>query len=153
MAYHTFMKPKKPKTLPQRYSRVRKEGEQKVPKPRVGHPVRREFDKQTFEGLCHIWCTHEELEHILKTKLNILSGWCMRTYGEPFEAVYNQFSSGGKASLRRTQVQLSKKSTAMAIWLGKQKLEQREAPSAEKGFNGELKEYIDQLKEKNTLPE
>jgi hypothetical protein len=44
-----------------------------------------------------------------------------------FEEAHAVFSEGGKASLRRRQWELAQKNTAMAIFLGKQYLGQRDS--------------------------
>lgn len=113
----------------------------------TGRPPK-QLDQKTFENLCFIWCTVEEMENILEANRDTISAWCERTYGENFSAVYKRFSDGGKASLRRNQLHLSKTNAAMAIWLGKQKLDQKDEPKTIEGFNGELKEFIDFLKQK-----
>lgn len=110
----------------------------------TGRPPK-EFDKKTFEGLCHIWCTWEEMENILQARRETISDWCQRCYGEPFSTVYKRFADGGKASLRRNQLQLSKKNAAMAIWLGKQKLGQRDIPQEIEQFNGKLADLLEKL--------
>lgn len=113
-----------------------------------GNPTGRphkEIDKNTFEGLCHVWCTVEEMENILGAKRETISAWCERTYGETFWDVYNRYADGGKASLRRNQLQLSKKNAGMAIWLGKQKLGQRDLPQEIEQFNGKLAELLEKL--------
>lgn len=112
-----------------------------------GRPPR-EFDQKTFEGLCHVWCTWEEMENILRCKRESLDYWCKRTYGESFGEVYKRFSDGGKASLRRNQLNLSKTNASMCIWLGKQKLDQKDDPRPAEGFGGELREFIEFLKQK-----
>jgi len=113
-----------------------------------GRPVR-DFDQKTFEGLCYVWCTFEEMENILQCDRHTLDNWCKRTYkGERFSEVYKRFADGGKASLRRNQLNMSKTNASMAIWLGKQKLDQKDEPKTIEGFNGELKEFIDFLKHK-----
>lgn len=109
-----------------------------------GRPPK-EFDQKTFEGLCHVWCTFEEIENILGAKREAINYWCERTYGESLQEVYNKFSDGGKASLRRNQLQLSKKNAAMAIWLGKQKLGQRDIPQELEQFNGKLADLLEKL--------
>lgn len=109
-----------------------------------GRPPK-EFDQKTFEGLCHVWCTFEEIENILGAKREAINYWCQRTYGESLQEVYNKFSDGGKASLRRNQLQLSKKNAAMAIWLGKQKLGQRDIPQELEAFNGKLADLLEKL--------
>jgi hypothetical protein len=47
-------------------------------------------------------------------------------FGIPFSDYFKRKSGAGKASLRRTQFELAKKSAAMSIWLGKQYLGQKE---------------------------
>jgi len=86
----------------------------------------RDFDKNIFEGLCNIWCTITEIESIFSAERRTIELWCQREYGQCLADVYNRYSDGGKASLRRNQLMLSKRSAAMAIWLGKQKLGQKE---------------------------
>lgn len=110
----------------------------------TGRP-HKEFDQKIFEGLCSVWCTWEEIENILLARRETISDWCLRKYGQPFSTVYKRFADGGKASLRRNQLQLSKKNAAMAIWLGKQKLGQRELPQELEQFNGKLAELLEKL--------
>ena len=43
-----------------------------------------------------------------------------------FSEVFNKYASVGKISLRRTQFKLAERSSAMAIWLGKQVLGQED---------------------------
>ena len=112
-----------------------------------GRPPK-EFDKNTFEGLCHVWCTWEEIENVMQANRETISKWCERTYGESFSIVYKRFADGGKASLRRNQLHMSKTNASMAIWLGKQKLDQKDEPKTIEGFGGELREFIDFLKQK-----
>lgn len=113
----------------------------------TGRPLK-ELDQKNFENLCFIWCTVDEMENILGANRDTISDWCVRTYGENFSAVYKRFSDGGKASLRRNQLHLSKTNASMGIWLGKQKLDQKDEPKTIEGFNGELKEFIEFLKAK-----
>ena len=91
----------------------------------MGRP-RKEIDQQTFEGLCRIQCTKEEVCGVLNISLTTLERWCKATYGETFEGIYKKHADYGKSSLRRTQFKLAEKSAAMAIWLGKQYLGQRD---------------------------
>jgi hypothetical protein len=56
---------------------------------------------------------------------------------------YKRFSDDGACSLRRFQYQLASKNAAMAIWLGKQRLGQKEDPNSAHAFDGALKAYID----------
>lgn len=86
------------------------------------------IDWEKFEELCHIQCTHEELASMCKVAKSTLYERAEKQYGEPFPTVYKKFSEGGKCSLRRVQFKLANKNTAMAIWLGKQYLGQKESP-------------------------
>lgn len=129
-----------------------------MPRKPTGKPTGRpprEYDQKTFEGLCHVWCTWEEIENILRCDRRSLDAWCKRTYfheetGEclSFAEVYKRFADGGKASLRRNQLHLSKTNAAMAIWLGKQKLGQKDNPSGADEISGELKDFIEYMKNK-----
>lgn len=55
-----------------------------------------------------------------------LNKWCKRTYKMTFSEAIKSKSCMGKTSLRRTQFKLAEKNAAMAIWLGKQYLGQKE---------------------------
>lgn len=116
-------------------------------KKRMGRKPR-EFDQKIFESLCHVMCTFEEMEHILDCDRHTLDNWCNRTYGARYSEVYKRFSDGGKASLRRNQFNLSKTNAAMAIWLGKQWLNQKELPYADNQMSGALITYVRQVKER-----
>lgn len=95
-----------------------------------GRPPR-EFEEKLFENLCRIHCTVDEIEAVLNTHSTVLDGWCQRHYGETFQTSYKRLRSGGKASLRRTQFKLAEKNAAMAIWLGKQELGQKDKQEIE----------------------
>ena len=88
-----------------------------------------DLDRDTFEKLCGIQCTEEEICAVMGVTEKTLADWCRRTYDMKFSQIFREKRGGGKASLRRTQWQLAKKSPAMAIWLGKQYLGQRENPA------------------------
>ena len=67
-----------------------------------------------------------------------------------FSDVYKRLSVKGKISLRRYQFQQAEKSTAMAIWLGKQYLGQTEKEISVQA-TGQLADLIDGLKEPPTV--
>lgn len=90
-----------------------------------GRP-KKKINKKTFESLCAIQCTEDEICDVLEVTDKTLSKWCKETYGASFSEVFKVKRAGGHASLRRTQWNLAKKNTAMAIWLGKQYLGQHE---------------------------
>lgn len=87
---------------------------------------RKEIDKKQFENLCALQCTHDEICAWFDVTVKTLESWCKRTYGDSFSKVFAQKRGKGKISLRRSQWQLAEKSASMAIWLGKQYLNQRD---------------------------
>ena len=98
-----------------------------------GRP-RKEFDKKAFADLVGLGCTQEEIcwyfrdENGKVANVDTLSRWCKRTFGSNFQEYYSK--NGGmalKIRLRRNQFKLSEKSAAMAIFLGKNYLGQRDA--------------------------
>ena len=92
-------------------------------RPGSGQP-KKVLDQEAFEGLCEIQCTVAEISHVLKTPFDTIDGWCKRTYGEGFGEVRERLRSGGKASLRRIQFRLAENNASMAIFLGKNILDQ-----------------------------
>ena len=86
----------------------------------------KKIDQKNFESLCGLQCTQEEICSFFGVTDKTLNGWCKRTYGECFSDVFKKKRTSGKISLRRAQFQLAQKSAAMAIWLGKQYLDQKE---------------------------
>ena len=91
----------------------------------AGRP-KKEIDKEQFEKLCYIQCTLEEIASFFDCCDDTINNWCKKEYGDNFSGVYKNKSAGGKMSLRRIQFKLAEKNTAMAIWLGKQYLGQRD---------------------------
>lgn len=82
------------------------------------------INQATFENLCSIMCTREEICSVLNVVDSTLWMWCKETYGETFEKVAERFRNVGKASLRRSQFQLAEKNPTLSVWLGKQYLGQ-----------------------------
>jgi len=107
--------------------------------------------KETFESLCAIQCTREEIAGVLNVSDSTLYRWCKETYGTDFDTIFRQKRENGKASLRRSQWKLAEKNPTMSIWLGKQYLRQRDnievEHSAQNGVLGELIGALNQAKE------
>lgn len=80
--------------------------------------------KETFEGLCKIQCTTEEITSVLGCGYDTLLKWCRQEYGADLLECKKHFAEGGKASLRRIQWKHAEKNVQMAIWLGKNYLDQ-----------------------------
>ena len=88
------------------------------------------IDWKTFDGLCQIHCTLEEICSILDVSDWTLNQACKKQFGETFLETYKKKSAMGKASLRRAMHQSAignpeKKippNPTMMIWLSKNKL-------------------------------
>ena len=89
------------------------------------------IDKSQFEKLCGLQCTEEEIACFFDCSVDTVERWCKRTYKKRFAQVYAEKRSLGKISLRRSQFELAKKSPAMAIFLGKNYLGQRDSKDLE----------------------
>jgi hypothetical protein len=97
--------------------------ETEKPKNKNGRPFK-ELDPQLFENLCSIFCTQAEICEIMSVDDMTLRGWVERFYGEGFSDVYKKHAGKGKMSLRRAQLKMAQTNPTMAIWLGKQFLNQ-----------------------------
>ena len=91
----------------------------------MARPIK-EIDRKQFENLCGLQCTLEEIYGWFNVTDKTLDNWCKRTYHASFSEVFREKRGTGKISLRRNQWKLAEKSAAMAIWLGKQYLGQRD---------------------------
>lgn len=101
-------------------------------KPKIGRP-RIEIDRQQFESLCGLHCTTDEICAFFNTTYKAVDRWCKRTYVDEidnpcFATVRKQKEKNGNLSLRRSQWALAKTNVAMAIFLGKQWLNQSDNP-------------------------
>lgn len=87
----------------------------------------KEIDWSLFENLCQLQCTQSEIASCLKINPDTLRDRARKQYEiEDYSDIYKKYSETGKCSLRRNQFVLSKKNAAMAIWLGKQWLGQKD---------------------------
>ena len=103
---------------------------------------RKEIDQKQFENLCGLQCTLEEICGWFDITDKTLDGWGKRTYNASFSEVFKQKRGNGKISLRRMQWRLAEKNAAMAIWLGKQYLDQKD--TVEQNISGDgVKVIID----------
>lgn len=89
----------------------------------AGRP-KKEIDKNTFEKLCGLLCTLDEIAGFFNCSPDTIERWCKREYKANFAEVFKKHSAAGKISLRRYQFKLAEKSAAMAIFLGKNYLGQ-----------------------------
>jgi hypothetical protein len=103
----------------------------------AGRPPK-EFNSKLFADLVSIGCEEDEICWMFRgedgkvANKDTLSRWCKRTYGVNFHEYKKQNGlMRTKIEVRRNQLELSKTSAAMAIWLGKQYLGQKESFEAE----------------------
>lgn len=106
---------------------------------------RKEIDQKQFESLCALQCTLEEICGFFDVTDKTLDSWCKRTYGESFSEVFKKKRGSGKISLRRSQWRLAEKSAAMAIFLGKQYLGQKDSPDPQDKEDDALTAYLQRL--------
>lgn len=79
-----------------------------------------------FEQLCSIQCTKDEVCDWLNVDDKTLENLLQEHYKMGFSEVFKLKRGKGKISLRRTQFQLAKTNPAMAIFLGKNYLDQKD---------------------------
>jgi hypothetical protein len=120
----------------------------------VARPLK-EIDKKQFENLCGLQCTKEEICAFFELTDKTLESWCKRTYNKGFSEIFREKRGIGKISLRRAQFELAKKNATMAIWLGKQFLNQRDQVQVEIKNENNLLDAIKSTEEIETddLPE
>lgn len=124
------IKPEKPKKKKKGRPRKEKPTEEKK---KAGRP-QAEVSRVSFEKLCSLQCTIEEIAAVLLVSKDTIYRWCQKEYNMPFADVYEKKRHFGLASLRRTQFKLSENSAPMAIWLGKQLLGQKDHIVTENTF-------------------
>lgn len=106
-----------------------------------------EIDQTQFENLCKIHCTLIEIAGWFKCSEDTIEAWCEYTYDMRFTDVYKNFSSEGKISLRRTQFRMAETNCSMAIWLGKQYLDQKDNDNSAQHDLGMLPQLLGYFKE------
>ena len=79
-----------------------------------------------FKEMCALQCTMEEICGIFNISKDTLRDRIKKAFGPEvdFPTIFKDYSAGGKMSLRRCQFKLAQKSAAMAIFLGKNYLNQ-----------------------------
>ena len=91
----------------------------------MGRPQKK-IDQTQFEKLCGLQCTKAEIAGWFDCSEDTIDNWCHKTYDESFSVVFSKKREVGKISLRRSQFRLAEKSAAMAIFLGKNYLGQKD---------------------------
>ena len=103
------------------------------------------IDYDMVEKLAGIQCTQQEIASFLGCSVDTLQR------DETFCGIYKKGMDSGKMSLRRMQYKLAEKNTAMAIFLGKQYLGQKDnvevEHNAQNGILGDLIGALNKAKE------
>lgn len=99
-----------------------------------------QIDYETVKKLASIMCTEKEIASFLGCDERTLQR------DEEFCRVYKEGKETGKMSLRRMQWKLAEKSFAMAIFLGKQYLGQKDVVENQLTNNGILDELTEALR-------
>ena len=98
-----------------------------------------EIDWEQVRKLCQLQCTKDEVADWFDISTRTVERCCERKFEKTFTELRDQWKLGGHVSLRRYQWTLAQKNAAMAIFLGKQYLEQRDesyaSHSGNVGFN------------------
>lgn len=99
-----------------------------------------QIDYETVRKLASIMCTEKEIASFLGCDERTLQR------DEEFCRIYKEGKETGKMSLRRMQWKLAEKSYAMAIFLGKQYLGQKDIVENQITNNGILDELTEALR-------
>lgn len=99
-----------------------------MPAPKGNRNAEKEIDWNQLESLVAIQCTQEECASVLNIGVTTLSDKIKDKYGMSFRDYFKEKSGKGKASLRRRQFEMAKTNPTMAIWLGKNILNQKDSP-------------------------
>lgn len=118
-------------------------------KKKMGRP-QIEIDKGTFEKLCGIQCTLNEIAGWFDCSPDTIERWCEREYGQTFADTYELKRGKGLISLRRNQWKMAETNPTMAIFLGKQHLGQSDKVESRNkiesdGFMEALKGQINEV--------
>lgn len=112
---------------------------------KMGRP-RKELDLEQLRDLASIQCTHSEIAAVLRCSAAHIS------HNQNYLQIIKEGQQAGKKSLRRSQFELAKKSSAMAIWLGKQYLGQREPDPEMKEFaKAAFQYYFEEQRKQHAL--
>lgn len=95
-----------------------------------------QIDYDMVSKLASIQCTQEEIASFLGCHRDTL------LRDDKFCDIYKKGMENGKMSLRRIQFKLAEKNTAMAIWLGKQYLGQKDVIETQVANNGIIEDLI-----------
>ena len=98
---------------------------------KMGRPTI-QIDRDTFEKLCVLQCTKEDIANWFECSEDTIERWCKKEYGQTFAVVFAQKREKGRVSLRRMQwASAENGNVTMQIFLGKQYLGQKDQQGIE----------------------
>lgn len=109
------------------------------------------MDYKLFEKLCGIQCTRDEIAAWFHLDDETLMKYLQLNYGKgiDFPTLYKRFSKQGLCSLRRKQWKLADTNAGMAIFLGKNLLDQSDQPTAATDSRGLIDEFLREIERRN----
>lgn len=108
----------------------------KFPVTKIGRP-KIDIDYQLVYQLATYQCTKTEIAAALKTTVGSIENDTERK--ERFNELITRGHEDGKARLRKNQARMSEKNPVMAIWCGKQYLNQSDNPQQAQTIDGTIK--------------
>ena len=116
-----------------------------MPRPQKTWTAR---DFEQFEALCKIQCSKADICAVMDVSEKTLDRLVKEKYKQTFEETQTHFRAYGKASLLRSQFKLAERNPSMAIWLGKQYLDQKDQTarrvSGGSGSSSKLDQFLDE---------
>ena len=101
---------------------------------------KKNIDSKQFIELCELQCTKNEICAFFDVTDKTLDRWVAENFdGKSFSVVFEEKRVGGFVSLRRKQFALAEKNTAMAIFLGKQYLGQKDTTTINREYDSQTK--------------
>ena len=110
----------------------------------TGRP-RKEINKESFEKLCGLQCTKEEIADFFDCSEDTIDRWCKREYKITFAAVFKKKSAAGRISLRRHAFRMAEKNPGVLIFLMKNYLGLRDNPALAEDENAEGDGFLEAL--------
>lgn len=101
------------------------------------------------DGLLEAGCFGTQIAARIGVPVRVLYDRCVAEKKMYFTDYQQMKREKGNTYIYEAQFQMAlEKDRGMLIWLGKQRLGQRDEPKSEEGFSGEIKQFVDFLKEK-----
>ena len=97
----------------------------KTDNPKLGAP-KKEIRWEEFDKLCALQCTLLEIASWFNCSDDTIENRVKEVHGIRFSEYFKQKAGVGKISLRRIQWKMAENNPTMALWLGKQYLNQKE---------------------------